>query len=125
MDVVKQQPSAGVLGFEISAQQWSDGATSKRWLGLTSNEPVLIYPNDVPIPGSMFSRRMEFPANAVLVRSISLPVVDGSTTKEKLIETQLLHFDGKNWAGTRMPGTISKPMLNWYRPRNAEDVAGA
>ena len=42
---------------------------------------------------------MQFPKDAVLVKTISLDVLDGKQLVEKRVETQLLHFDGDDWRG--------------------------
>jgi putative heme-binding domain-containing protein len=95
--VKDHQPAAGVRPFRIVAEQWADGALSERWLALPNGSKVRAHPSDAGIPGSMFSRRLEFPSDAVLVRTLSLELEVGKPASRRRVETQLLHFDGKQW----------------------------
>ena len=45
----------------------------------------------------MFSRKFVFPDNAVLARTFTLELERGNPASRKRIETQLLHYDGKQW----------------------------
>jgi len=73
-------PAPGVVPFSINAEQWLDGATAQRF---------------VAIPGAETPRfqddKLAFPNDSVLVRTLSQ---SGRRT-----ETQLLHFDGRQWHG--------------------------
>jgi putative heme-binding domain-containing protein len=90
-------PADGVLPFEINAKQWCDGATAERFVALPGEASIVWHPKDMEIPGSMFSRRLVFPDNSVLARTFSLELETGKPATRKRIETQLLHFDGKQW----------------------------
>jgi putative heme-binding domain-containing protein len=90
-------PAAGVIPFSINSPQWADGATAERFVALPGASSVAWHPGDVPIPGSMFSRRLVFPDNSVLARTFSLELERGNSASRKRIETQLLHYDGKQW----------------------------
>ena len=52
-----------------------------------------------PIPGSMFTRAIEFPRDSVLVKTLSLESRPGNRPARRRIETQILHFDGRDWRG--------------------------
>ncbi len=90
----------GVVPFTIAAQQWSDGAAAQRFIALPGDASVGLYPRPIQSPGTMFDRVMEFPKDAVLGRTL---LTDGhdpfSALAAKPIETQLLHFDGRQWQG--------------------------
>jgi putative heme-binding domain-containing protein len=98
-DVQTEATADGVLAFEINQPQWSDFATAKRWIAMPGNEPIEWHPGDVPIPGSMFSRQHDYPAGTVLAKTLSLEMQHGRPESARRIETQLLHFDGRNWRG--------------------------
>jgi putative heme-binding domain-containing protein len=89
--------AAGVVPFAINAAQWCDGALAERFVALPGTSSVIWHPRDVEIPGSMFSRRFVFPENAVLARTFTLELELGNPASRKRIETQILHFDGKQW----------------------------
>ncbi len=90
-------PADGVVPFTINAPQWCDGATADRFVALPGDSSIAWHPQDMDIPGSMFSRRFVFPDNAVLARTFTLELERGNPASRKRIETQLLHYDGKQW----------------------------
>lgn len=99
-DVATQTPAPGVLPYALQSPAWQDGATSQRWIALPETSSVRVYPSPgKPMPSQVYwhSFRLHFPANAVLVRTLSLPRVVGSGETSRRIETQLLHFDGADW----------------------------
>jgi putative heme-binding domain-containing protein len=95
--VKDQFPAEGVLPFSVNAAQWCDGATAERFVALPDTSSIVWHPKDMEIPGSMFSRQFVFPNNSVLARTFSLELERGNPASRKRIETQLLHFDGKQW----------------------------
>ncbi len=97
--VPEHRPAEGVLPFEVAAPRWADGATAERLLGLPGTSGVTWYPKDEPIPGSMFGRLLEFPAGAVLTQTFALELERGNPASRKRVETQMLHFDGRQWRG--------------------------
>ncbi len=97
--VPQHSPAAGVVPFSINAAQWSDHATGERWLALPGTESVTMHEKAERVAGSMFSRRMDFPTNSVLMKTLSLEQVQGNPATTKKIETQILHFNGYDWRG--------------------------
>ncbi len=97
--VSSQVPAAGVLSFAINAEQWSDGASGERFIGVPQDGAVRLYPGAKPIPGSMFTRAIEFPRDSVLVKTLALESSPVQPTARRRIETQILHFDGRDWRG--------------------------
>ena len=47
----------------------------------------------------MFKRSMIFPADTVLVKTLSLEMTHGNPSSARRIETQTLHYDGRDWRG--------------------------
>jgi uncharacterized repeat protein (TIGR03806 family) len=86
---VKNQALApGVVPFSINAEMWSDGATANRYIALPGHATASLDEHD-----------KSFPANGVLVKTLSLPLAQSGVVAEQPIETQVLHFDGRNWLG--------------------------
>jgi putative heme-binding domain-containing protein len=81
----------GVVPFRVNAARWDDDAISERFAAFPNGGTMTWLPRPMSVPGSMFTRQYEFPANAVLGRTVSLT--------GKRLETQVLHFDGKTWRG--------------------------
>ena len=79
-----QSPAAGVVPYSINAEQWADHAKAERWLA-------------VPGEGTIKTQReaWTFPKDSVLVKTLSLEMRQGDTSSRKVVETQLLHFDGR------------------------------
>ena len=83
--VKDQAPAPGVIPFSINAPQWVDGATAQRWIAVPGSQGMSwgkgVWGDDKPA----------WPQGSVLVRTLSLA--------GRQVETQLLHFDGKQWHG--------------------------
>ncbi|MEI6233353.1 MAG: PQQ-dependent sugar dehydrogenase [Planctomycetota bacterium] len=91
--VKNQQPAAGVLPFAINAAQWVDGATAERFVALPGSS-VMSWGK-----GVWGDKKPSWPLDSVLVRTLSLEKKVGDPATKKQIETQLLHFDGRQWHG--------------------------
>ena len=92
-------PAAGVLQYLINAEQWADGADSQRWVGVPGTGTIHLYENAKNIPGSMFGRKLEFPQDGVLVKTLSVASDRRDPSVQRRVETQVLHFDGRDWRG--------------------------
>lgn len=92
-------PAEGVVPFSINVPQWSDYAQGERWLGLPGETSIAVHPKAVRVSGSMFSRSMDYPKDAVLMKTLSLELERGNSSSKRRIETQLLHFNGYDWRG--------------------------
>ncbi len=95
----KHEPAPGVLPFVINAEQWSDHAVAERLIGVPSRDPIRIRPRATPVPGSQFSRATDFPTHTVLAKTLSLELTAGDPKTRRRIETQILHYDGREWLG--------------------------
>lgn len=93
-DVAKQTPAPGVVPYSIKATQWVDGANAQRFVAVPGDKPVRWATDDI------FERlHTGFPKDSVLVRTFTLPMKSGHAESARRIETQLLHFDGRQWRG--------------------------
>jgi len=97
--VADARPAPGVVPYVINAPGWSDGATSQYFVGVPGTGTVRFYSNARQIPGSMFTRRIEFPTDGVVVKTLSIPIDRGDPPSQRRVETQVLHFDGRDWRG--------------------------
>ena len=84
--VASQTLAAGVVPYSVNAEAWADHATSQRFMG-------------VPGTGSIVAKRGDwsFPKDSVLAKTISLEMRSGDVTSRRPVETQILHFDGRQW----------------------------
>jgi putative heme-binding domain-containing protein len=96
-DVVSQVPNPGVIPVEINAPMWNDGATAVRWLGVPGTEPIQVLPGPKRMQESSLRESMHFPTGSVLARTVTINNATGNATVA--LETQVLHFGGKTWAG--------------------------
>jgi putative heme-binding domain-containing protein len=79
-------PASGVVPYAINAEPWSDFAMSER---------LVAVPNELTISGE--AQPWVFPENSVLVKTLSLELHTGDPASRRLVETQILHFNGKEW----------------------------
>jgi len=91
--VARQTPAPGVLPFEINAQQWVDGASELHFVAVPGEERASIG------KGTWGDDKPMYPTNTVLVRTMSLPMRADDPSAARKVETQLLHFDGRQWHG--------------------------
>lgn len=89
----------GVIPFSINAEQWSDHATAYRFLAVPGSGSIHIRPKPTLVPGSQFSRATDYPLDTVVVKTLSLEMKAGDPTSRRQIETQALHYDGREWQG--------------------------
>jgi uncharacterized repeat protein (TIGR03806 family) len=97
--VAGHRPAPGVVPYSINAELWSDGAHAERFAGVPETGTIRLYPQSKPVPGSMFGRSIEFPTDSVLIKTLSLEMKQGDPASRRRIETQVLHFDGRDWRG--------------------------
>ena len=80
-------PAAGVVAYSINAAAWADHALSTRLVAVPDDLKIQ------PSHGNMY----DFPQDSVLVKTLSLDMEMGNPTTRRRIETQLLHYDGRDW----------------------------
>jgi len=98
-EVPRQKLQSGVIPFAINAPRWADGATAERFIAVPGTDPVQLFPGPQPIPASMFQRTTAFPPDTVVAKTLSLELEPGVPSSSRPIETQILHFDGRDWRG--------------------------
>ena len=96
---VTHEAAAGVLPFSINCEQWSDHATAQRFIGVPGTGAIQVRSRPKVVPGSQFSRATDFPLDTVLVKTLSLDLVEGDPSTRRRVETQVLHYDGREWQG--------------------------
>ncbi len=94
-DVAQQTPAPGVEPFAINAPRWADHATAERWAGFPGTSGITVAPKAF---GVLNAGRWVFPAGAVLAKTYSIELEEGNPQTRRALETQLLHFDGAQWA---------------------------
>lgn len=93
-DVAKQAPAEGVQPFAVNAPMWADGAQGSRFIALPSGKvETSLWKND---KGGMDSK-VTWPKDAVLVKTLSMEMMQGQPGTARKIETQVLHYDGLSW----------------------------
>lgn len=84
--VEKQTPAAGVVAYEINASPWADHADANRHIAIPGESAIQ---SEGPA--------WKFPPDSVLVKTLSLEMEQDKPETRRLIETQVLHYDGINW----------------------------
>ena len=87
--VTDHRPAPGVVPYTVNVPLWSDGAAKDRLLALPGHS-TMTYQRDAP---------WTFPDRTVLVKTFSLEMEQGNAESRRRIETRILTFQGKNWAG--------------------------
>jgi len=92
-DVKAQTPAKGVHEFTVSEPMWQDRLLGRRFIGLPGESKVEATVKK-KADGSVESSTVVWPKDAVLAKTLQTP--DASA---RLVETQMLHFDGETWNG--------------------------
>ena len=85
--VERLEPAPGVVAYDINVEPWMDGAVAERHLALPGTSSI-----DT-------SGAWKFPTDAVLAKTISIETERGRPSTVRRLETQILHFDGREWRG--------------------------
>ena len=91
--VKNQTPNDGVILFSVNAAQWADGATVQRWIALPGDSKMS------QGKGVWGDEKPQWPKDSVLARTLALETQPGEAASRRNIETQILHFDGRQWQG--------------------------
>lgn len=86
--VERLQPARGVVNYGINVEPWMDGAVAGRHLGLPGTSVI-----------DTSGGAWKFPPDAVLAKTISIGTEHGTPAAARRLETQVLHFDGREWRG--------------------------
>jgi uncharacterized repeat protein (TIGR03806 family) len=98
-DTAAHEPAAGVVPFEVVSEAWADHASARRLVAVPGDAAVTLHAKPKLVAGSMFARRLDFPAGTVLAKTFALEMTAGDPGSSRRIETQLLHHDGLAWRG--------------------------
>ncbi len=82
------KPSAGVVPYQVTVEPWIDGASAERFVALPGSSKI-------KIDAEAAQPKWSFPDGAVLVRNL----IDGQGANgaQQRIETQLLHYENRQW----------------------------
>ncbi len=94
-DVARQTPAPGVAPYTVNAARWADGAESDRWIALPGESTISVADKEL---GVMPRGRWVFPKETVFAKTYSIELEQGKPETHRRLETQLLHFDGRQWA---------------------------
>lgn len=94
-DLKTQTPAPGVIPFKTHAPRWADHATGERWVALPGNENVTLAKKELGVIGP---GRWVFPDDSVLAKTYTLEMERGNPATARKVETQIMHFDGIQWA---------------------------
>lgn len=96
--VADQKPAPGVVPYLINAEPWADGTIAERFIGLPGNTQLGVFKKtDVQI--GYITGEFEFPADGVLVKTVSIELTPGDPKSRRRLETQILHYDVDTWKG--------------------------
>jgi glucose/arabinose dehydrogenase len=98
-DTASERPMPGVTPFSVAAEAWADGARSRRFIGLPGSGSVRLHPDQSQVGESLVTTKLAFPPGSVLAKTFSIDMAVERHTRERKLETQLLHFDGRHWHG--------------------------
>jgi putative heme-binding domain-containing protein len=99
--VSRRKLAAGVIPYAITAEPWADGAQAERAVAIPGQDQLTVHMQDQPLAGER-KGAWNFPNNSVLVRTLSLDLIHGSseaTISRRPVETQILHKDRDVWRG--------------------------
>jgi putative heme-binding domain-containing protein len=95
----RHEVAPGVVPFSVNTEQWSDFAVGERYVAVPDSGTIQIRPKPKLVPGSQFSRAVDWPLDSVSLKTLSLEMKAGDPTSRRRIETQVIHFDGREWQG--------------------------
>ncbi|MCA9062000.1 MAG: PQQ-dependent sugar dehydrogenase [Planctomycetaceae bacterium] len=95
-DLRTQQPSEGVIEFQIQVPMWHDGADGRRFLTVPGTDAVEVLAGARRRDNWMLREKMIFPKDSVLAKTVTLKDSNGKSVH---LETQILHFEGTEWRG--------------------------
>jgi putative heme-binding domain-containing protein len=97
--VSEHRPAAGVVPFSIVAEQWVDHATAERFIALPGLSSVAVHREPIDVEGTMFKGQFMFPKDGLLMKTFWMEMESGNPASRRRLETQLLHFNGREWRG--------------------------
>ena len=91
--VAEHRPAVGVIPYQVTAEQWIDGAAKQRFLALPRDSQIefdgITYPQ--PAPGAPHG--WKFPDGTVAMETISMEMEVGKPASRRRLETRILHYE--------------------------------
>jgi hypothetical protein len=87
--------ATGVVPYSVNAERWADHARGERWIAVPDSGNVTVARKEL---GVMAAGRWVYPADTVMAKTYSLEMELGNPATRRPVETQLLHYDGQQWA---------------------------
>jgi uncharacterized repeat protein (TIGR03806 family) len=88
-DVATLAPAPGLVPYDVNAPLWSDGAAKERWIALPGSERITWSQDGA----------WRFPGGTALVKTFSLPLVEGDPGSAVRVETRVLLLAASGWEG--------------------------
>ena len=88
-DLSNGRMADGFISYSVQSPLWSDGAGKSRWLAV---------PTDKRIEGTD-QWGWNFPADSVLVKTFTLPIVASGSVSDRRVETRVMVKVDKEWFG--------------------------
>ncbi|MCC9599110.1 PQQ-dependent sugar dehydrogenase [Stieleria sp. JC731] len=95
-DAVSQQPSPGVVEYQINAHHWADGTVSRQWIAIPEDKQLGLYDRD-DWQRPIVSGRFEFPTDTVVAKTVSYYKDPNDKSTLTHLETQILHLPDEEW----------------------------
>lgn len=88
-------PAPGVIPFSVNAEEWMDGAKAERFVAVPGAGTIVLRKPEGRVPTDWG----DFPADTVLVKTISYEREVGNPMSLRRMVTQILHNRGEAWRG--------------------------
>jgi putative heme-binding domain-containing protein len=118
-DVARQIPEPGVIAYAVKTPRWADHAVGARWVAFPGTEQMSVAKKEL---GVMPAGRWVFPRDTVLAKTYSLEMTAGDPATSRRIETQILHYDGVQWAAYSYRWNDAQTDADLIDTRGAETV---
>lgn len=119
-NVKENRPAPGVIPFFVNAGMWSDHARAERFAGLPGRSRIQTGSKDVWLYQS--KNEWRYPTNAVLAKTLSLEMESGNSESARMIETQVLHYDGLDWHAYSYRWNETQEDAELVNPEGEEEV---
>mgnify|MGYP002382205433 CR=1 FL=1 len=94
------QYAGGVYPYTPTVEAWADHATAERAIAFPDLGKATLFVQQQPVPDTVWMKsRVFIPKNGVLTKTLFMEMERGNPTSKRKLETQLMHFDGREWRG--------------------------
>lgn len=88
-DLVALEAAAGFIEYAVNTPSWSDGATTRRWLGVPDGGAVAFDP----------AESWRFPVDTAIVEHFEIELIEGNAATRRRLETRILNKTSVGWSG--------------------------